>query len=137
MSADRDGGGVIAAAGTMVTAPETRAVVLPRISTDPLDELVDRLRPRLGRAVDALQVAAALESDGFTDRAARVEYGHCDVFALAGEVYRRLGPVAGADRTPGVPAPRDSVRPLWHGPLYVLPGAVFPAVMAVVGRRSL
>ena len=134
---DEDSGGDPAPA----IEADAPTVLLPKISTDPLDELVDRVRPVLGRAVDALQVAAALESDGFTDRGARVEYGYADVFALAGEVYRRLGP-------PLTTVPRDapahggrrwrtSLRQISHGPLYVLPTAVFPAAMAVVGRRSL
>jgi len=61
--------------GGAAPEPPAHTVVLPRVSTDPLDELVDRIRPALVRAVDALQVAAALEADGCTDRIARVEYG--------------------------------------------------------------
>jgi hypothetical protein len=116
----------------------THPVVLPRVSTDPLDELVDRIRPTLLRAVDAMQVAAALEADGFTDRIARVEYGFADVFALAVEVYRRLGPPAGAGSGPAARARdwRQTVRLLAHGPLYALPSAVFPAVLGVLGQRS-
>jgi len=119
-------------------APPTHTVVLPRISTDPLDELVDRIRPTLVRAVDALQVAAALEADGCTDRIARVEYGFSDVFALAAEVYHRLGPPADAIGEPAVAAHtgRDTVRLIAHGPLYALPAAVFPAVLGVLGQRS-
>jgi hypothetical protein len=140
-------GSIMAAAGKAKRddeAAETtiiHTVLLPKISTDPLDELVDRVRPELGNAVDALQVAAVLESDGISDRNARVEYGYSDVFALAGEVYRRLGPALPA--TPGIASGRarrdwrDGLRQVSHGPLYVLPSAVFPAVMAVVGRRSL
>ncbi|GGK78187.1 hypothetical protein [Mangrovihabitans endophyticus] len=118
--------------------PPEHTVVLPRISTDPLDELVDRIRPRLARAVDALQVAAALEADGFTDRIARVEYGFPDVFALAAEVFDRLGPstdtiveplAAGHHR-------RDTLRLIAHGPLYALPAAVFPALLGMLGQRS-
>jgi hypothetical protein len=120
-------------------APRIHPVVLPRVSTDPLDELVDRMRPSLVRAVDALQVAAALEADGLTDRGARVEYGFADVFALAAEVFRRLGPPA--DNPPvAATADRDwrrSVRLIAHGPLYALPSAVFPAVLAALGQRSL
>lgn len=120
------------------TDPPTHTVVLPRVSTDPLDELVDRIRPTLVRAVDALQVAAALEADGCTDRVARVEYGFSDVFALAGEVFRRLGPPADHAAAPQA-APRGwrtTVRLLAHGPLYALPSAVFPAVLGVLGQRS-
>jgi hypothetical protein len=123
------------------TGPGEHTVLLPRISTDPLDELVDRVRPTLGRAVDALQVTAALESDGFSDRGARVEYGYADVFALAVEVFRRLGPTL-PPVTEAAPAGRhgrrwESLRQIAHGPMYVLPSAVFPAAMAVAGRRSL
>ncbi|AGL18808.1 hypothetical protein [Actinoplanes sp. N902-109] len=118
-------------------APQTHTVVLPRISTDPLDELVDRIRPSLLRAVDALQVAAALEADGFTDRIARVEYGFADVFALALEVYRRLGPpVEALPDQAAARSWRHGVRVLAHGPLYALPSAVFPAVLGVLGQRS-
>jgi hypothetical protein len=126
---------------TMVTSAEPLTVLLPRISTDPLDELVDRMRPTLTRAVDALQVAAVLESDGLTDRGARVEYGYNDVFALAVELYRRLGPALPGQlitRRATARRPwRDSLRLIAHGPLYVLPSAVFPAALAVTGRRSL
>jgi hypothetical protein len=126
---------------TMVTSGEPLTVLLPKISTDPLDELVDRMRPTLLRAVDALQVAAVLESDGLTDRGARVEYGYHDVFALAVELYRRLGPpLPGQLITRPATARRpwrDTLRLIAHGPLYVLPSAVFPAAMAVAGRRSL
>ncbi|MFE0591324.1 hypothetical protein [Micromonospora echinospora] len=127
-------------AGDQAGEPE-RTILLPRISTDPVDELVERVRPQLGRAVDALQVAAALEAAGHTDRGAQVEYGYSDVFVLAAEVYRRLGPASpGADAT-GAPTPGtgrwDGLRPVWHGPLYLLPSATFPAVLAVVGRPGL
>ena len=120
------------------TEPPAHTVVLPRVSTDPLDELVDRMRPALARAVDALQVAAALEADGCTDRTARVEYGFADVFGLAAEVFRRLGPPIDAAPEPARSARgwRAVVRTLAHGPLYALPAAVFPAVLAVLDRRA-
>lgn len=120
-----------------------RTILLPRISTDPVDELVERVRPQLGRAVDALQVAAALEADGHTDRAAQVEYGYRDVFVLASEVFRRLGPPSPVDdeATTSVASAGarrwDSLRLISHGPLYVLPSAAFPAVLAAVGRPGL
>ncbi|MFC7534742.1 hypothetical protein [Actinoplanes sp. GCM10030250] len=120
-------------------APPSHPVVLPQISTDPVDELVDRMRPRLRRAVDGLQVAAALEADGCTDRIARVEYGFTDVFSLATAVFSRLGPLT-PDEAPPAAASRgrwERVRVLAHGPLYALPSAVFPAVLAVLGQRSL
>ncbi|WKU04602.1 hypothetical protein [Micromonospora sp. HUAS LYJ1] len=132
---------------TMTTEPgrsdsPRRTVLLPRISTDPVDDLVERVRPRLARAVDALQVAAALEADGHTDRAAQVEYGYRDVFVLASEVFRRLGPAPAVEEQPAE-APgagrdrRGDLRTISHGLLYVLPSAAFPAVLSVVGRSGL
>ncbi len=129
-----------AAAASRATGPGEHTVLLPRISTDPLDDLVERVRPQLGQAVDSLHVAAALEADGLTDRGARVEYGYHDVFALATEVFRRLGPRLPAPRVAPERDPRavrESLRLIAHGPLYVLPGTAFPAVLAIVGRRSL
>jgi hypothetical protein len=129
-----------AAAATRATGPGEHTVLLPKISTDPLDDLVERVRPQLGQAVDSLHVAAALEADGLTDRGARVEYGYHDVFALATEVFRRLGPQLPKPRTASARDPRawrESFRLIAHGPLYVLPSTAFPAVLAIVGRRSL
>ena len=82
----------------------------PSAAVDPLDALVDPAGRAGGPpAVDALQVAALLEADGVTDRAARVEYGYADVFALADEVYRRLGrPCADCGRS--TPATRPGSR---------------------------
>ncbi|MGW1060599.1 hypothetical protein [Micromonospora rubida] len=119
-----------------------RTILLPRISTDPVDDLVERVRPQLTRVVDALQVAAALEADGHTDRAAQVEYGYSDVFVLASEVFRRMGPtspvVDEARTSPTAGRGRwNDLRTISHGLLYVLPSAAFPAVLAVVGRPGL
>jgi hypothetical protein len=106
---------------------------------DPLDVLVDRVRPMAAAAVDPLHVAAALEADGMTDRIAQVQYGYADVFVLAAEVHRR----AALDRSAAAAVRRISVRSaaglrdIGHGLLYVLPTAVFPAVLAVLGARSL
>ncbi len=118
--------------------------LLAERSGDPVDELVERVRPLLRGAVDTLQVAAALEADGLSDRAARVGYGYRDVFELAGEVYRRRDWIPLA-RPPGAPARPAPPRPgrhgaawrdLAHGGLYLLPSAVFPAVLAVVDARA-
>ncbi|MEQ4305116.1 hypothetical protein ABNF97_27670 [Plantactinospora sp. B6F1] len=119
-----------------------RTILLPRISTDPVDDLVERVRPRLGRVVDALQVAAALEADGHTDRTAQVEYGYADVFRLASEVFWRMGPPSPVDDQAGTSATTgahrwDGLRTIAHGPLYLLPGVAFPAVLTVVGRPGL
>jgi hypothetical protein len=106
---------------------------------DPLDVLVDRVRPMVATAVDPLHVAAALEADGLTDRIAQVQYGYADVFVLAAEVHRR----AAVDSSAAARVQRISqrsvagLRDIGHGLLYVLPAAVFPAVLAVLGQRSL
>jgi hypothetical protein len=106
---------------------------------DPVDELVERVRPVVAHAVDALQVAASLEADGITDSMARARYGYADVFALADEVCRRVGPTGSTVVSRAGTARRLS--PDWcditHGLLYLLPAAVFPAALAALGRRSL
>jgi hypothetical protein len=55
-----------------------------------LDRLVAALPQRTARPVDALEVAAIVESTGVTDASARAEYGFPDAFALAEAVYQRL-----------------------------------------------
>ncbi len=55
-----------------------------------LDELIDPMVARLSRAVEPLQVAAILESEGLNDRIARDRYGHPDVFSLAEAAYSRM-----------------------------------------------
>jgi hypothetical protein len=115
------------------------ALVQKAMRRDPLDDLVERVRPVVTGAIDALQVAASLEADGLTDRAAQVEYGYPDVFTLAEEVYRRTA----ADRSGGPPIPRitrglrNGLHDIAHGVLYMLPAAIFPALLAAVGPRSL
>ncbi len=108
-------------------------------SRDPVDELVDRVRPMASTAVDPLQVAAALEADGVTDRAAQVQYGYPDVFVLAAEVHRRAGVDHSAAATAREISRRSlaGLRDVAHGVLYLMPAAVFPAVLAVLGQRSL
>lgn len=108
----------------------------PTHGVDPVEELAGRVGPLCGSAVDALQVAAVLESDGITDRTARDIYGYSDVFVLASEVHRRVPP----------PEPRAETRPrlrwqtareLSHGLMYALPSAAFPAVLGLLGTRAL
>lgn len=110
--------------------------LLARIgSADPVDFLVERIRPVVRRAVDPLQVAAWLEADGMSDRAARVEYGYADVFDLAQEVYRRADPASVEQPSP--PAPVQHARDLGHGALYLLPTVIFPVVLASLGETAL
>jgi hypothetical protein len=124
--------------------PEARAgsalsMRRPADQHDPLHEVVERVRRDASDAVDALQVAALLEAEGVTDQAARTQYGFGDVFGLADAVYRRLGGLHVAVRLMS-PAPsgwRQAWRDASHGVLYLLPSAVFPAVLAFVERPSI
>jgi hypothetical protein len=110
-----------------------------RIATgDPLDTLVDRMRPLAARAVDALQVAAALESAGVTDHTARARYGFADVFALAEVVHQRVPPAPEA-----VAHPRSrgwgtvsGWRDIGHGAMYLIAVPLFPPAMAALGRSA-
>ncbi len=117
-------------AGRVATKPADDRIV------DPVERLADHVAPTCAGAVDALQVAAVLESDGLTDRAARDDYGYSDVFALAEEVFSRM-----PARTPDEPALRRraprALRELSHGLLYVLPSTAFPAAFALLGLRGL
>ncbi|MEH0843445.1 hypothetical protein V6U81_13760 [Micromonospora sp. CPCC 205711] len=110
----------------------------PRVVDDPVVGLVERTAPRLGRPVDAMQVAAALESDGLTDRSARDDYGYPDVFVLAEEVFRRLAPEIRPPRVPHFASgdPGRAARDLSHGLLYMMPGVLLPAVLALLDQRS-
>ncbi|RSM86876.1 hypothetical protein DMH04_11500 [Kibdelosporangium aridum] len=100
-----------------------------------VDELANRVAPMVGRAVDELQIAAVLESQGFTDQVARERYGVKDVFALASVVYHRL--------PRDVEAPSDeqrtrrTFRVLSHGPLFLLPSLSYPAVYDWLGGLTM
>ncbi|MEV6523890.1 hypothetical protein AB0M43_18225 [Longispora sp. NPDC051575] len=102
---------------------------------DPVDALATKVSDRCGLAIDPLQIAAMLESDGMTDRMALQDYGYKDVFALAEDIYRRI-----PHRGPGEPHPRpdriQALRELSHGLLYTLPSAVFPAVAFLLGAKD-
>lgn len=83
-------------------------------------------------AVDPLEIASALEFEGYGDRAAREDYGVRDIFALAQAMYRRV------PRKPAAPQPAQDpwrlsrARPLLHGLLYALPAVCFPAAGTLV-----
>jgi hypothetical protein len=101
-----------------------------------LDELCARLRPLCAGAVDSLEVAAGLESDGMSDQMARVRYGFPDVFALAEDMYHRTV------RQPAEPAPKSGTwrspvgRHLLHGLLFGLPALCFPVAGSAIGGRG-
>ena len=106
---------------------------------DPFEQLSRKMAPAVLHAVDELHVAALLESRGVTDSVARDTYGHRDVFTLAETMYRRR-PIAGeATRTEVLPTAKRSrkdLRTLAHGPLYMLPSTVYPAVIIALGSTA-
>jgi hypothetical protein len=115
-------------------------------AVDATDELVERVRPWAVQAVDALQIAAKLESEGVTDRLAFVRHARADVFDLAEEVHRRLTGGPAPSRSVGAAPRRDdapesprrrTLRDLSHGLLYLIPSASFPATLALLPGRSL
>ncbi|MEU8244828.1 hypothetical protein [Nonomuraea sp. NPDC048916] len=104
----------------------------------PLDELIEPLGTRIFRAVEPLQVAAILESEGLNDKIARERYGHSDVFSLAEAAYGRIA-LMDAPRPPAVTVLRRA-RPaaqMAHGLLYALPAALLPAASGLVGTQWL
>ncbi|MFE0449937.1 hypothetical protein ACFW2D_01320 [Streptomyces sp. NPDC058914] len=60
-----------------------------RGAADPVKALMHRHRELCERAVDPLEIAAALEAHGVTDRTA-ARFRHRDVFSLAEEMYARV-----------------------------------------------
>lgn len=84
-------------------------------------------------AVDPLEVASALEFDGFNDNSVWADYGVNNVFALARAMYRRVP----RRPAPAVPTPdpwqTNRFRPLLHGLLYALPAVCFPAAAGLLG----
>jgi hypothetical protein len=78
----------------------------PHRPVDPVRSLLHRHRDLCERAVDPLEIAAALEAQGITDRTA-AGYRHRDVFSLAEELYART---PRADGTPAAPARPDAPR---------------------------
>jgi len=58
------------------------------VAVDPVKALMQRHKELCERAVDPLEIAAALETHGVTDRTAS-RYRHRDVFSLAEEMYAR------------------------------------------------
>jgi hypothetical protein len=83
-------------------------------------------------AVDPLEVASALEFDGFSDNTVKLDYGVDNVFALARAMYRRVPrrPAPPAETTD--PWQMNKLRPLLHGLLYALPAVCFPAAAGLL-----
>jgi hypothetical protein len=100
-------------------------------------ELARTTQAVLPGAVDELHVAAALESRGVTDEMARNRYGRRDVFELAQRVLVDLARSPVESATPKPTRRRESLRIVLHGPLYMLPSTVYPAVFAYLGAATI
>jgi hypothetical protein len=125
--------------GSILVGGQVPDAQLPEINTGSFEQLSRKMAPDVVNAVDELHVAALLESRGVTDSVAWQTYGHRDVFLLAEELYRRR-PVGG-DKTASdaPPVANRRSKTLWmlaHGPLYMLPSTVYPAVIIGLGSSA-
>ncbi|MFK4109220.1 hypothetical protein [Streptomyces sp. NPDC002176] len=116
--------------GTPEADGDARGSAPRRGAVDPVKALLHQHRELCERAVDPLEIAAGLESHGFTDRSA-ARYRHRDVFSLAEELYARVPRDADPSPEP-TPGPGPRIRTGWVL-LTLLPGAV--ATGTVVGLR--
>lgn len=98
----------------------------PTRGADPVKALMDRHRELCARAVDPLEIAAALETYGVTDRTAG-RFRHRDVFSLAEEMYARASHGASAAPRENGDAP-PCVQADWVL-LSLLPGALCAAAV--------
>ncbi|GAA1771173.1 hypothetical protein AB0K40_35200 [Nonomuraea bangladeshensis] len=107
-------------------------------SSRDIDALIDPMGTGVFRAVEPLQVAAMLESQGLNDKVARELYDHTSVFSLAETAYSHI-------RSKGAPPPGSTgflkrarpVAQILHGLLYALPAALLPAASGLVGTQWL
>ncbi|WP_406442489.1 hypothetical protein OHB14_26470 [Streptomyces sp. NBC_01613] len=111
-------------------APAARRQPTPRrTAADPVKALMHRHRELCERAVDPLEIAAALEAHGVTDRTA-ARFRHRDVFSLAEEMYARVPRDDDAPaRAAALNAPR--ARAGW-ALLTLLPGGLCAATVAAL-----
>lgn len=103
-----------------------RALADERRARTPITLLSRRYDQVCTTAVDALQIAATLESDGVTDSLARERYGFHDVFELAAALYHRVPLRVGAHP---LETAVEEAHPAWEvarGPLFLLAGAMYP-----------
>lgn len=92
-----------------------------------LAELRRRMRALCESAVDALEIAAALEFDGLNDQAVRTRYGFTDVFALAEHLYWQVPRRPAEPPAPAEPWQANPAEHILHGLLYAVPAMCFPA----------
>ncbi|MFF3499077.1 hypothetical protein [Streptomyces sp. NPDC003247] len=99
-----------------------------RGAADPVKILMHRHRALCERAVDPLEIAAALEAHGITDRTA-ARFRHRDVFSLAEEIYARVPRDGDTPPQPAAPEALPKARADW-ALLTLLPGALCAATVA-------
>lgn len=119
-------------------AAERRATVhtvwkgADRRAGDPFSQLSRRLERACQSAVQPLELAAVLESEGYTDAMVRERFGAHDIFDCAQQLYHRV-PYRPADVTATtlpriVPAERDLAR----GVIYLMPALWTPFTLPLV-----
>ncbi|HEX3792080.1 MAG TPA: hypothetical protein VHW44_29730 [Pseudonocardiaceae bacterium] len=128
-----------------LTQPRSRPVARPTATraetkqdtAESLAELCERFEALCASAVDPLEIAAALESDGLSDQAARVRYGVRDVFALAERMYCEVprDPIE-PDEAPD-PWRSPVSRHLLHGVLFGLPALCYPVAASLLTGGAL
>jgi hypothetical protein len=101
-----------------------------RRSKHPIDRLSREIGSVCTTAVHPLEIAAVLESQGFTDAACQEFYGCEDVFDLAERLWART-PAVVPDAPAAVVERPGSVRDLLHGIIFALNGVFF-----TVGLRT-
>jgi hypothetical protein len=99
-----------------------------RVSADPVTALLRRHHLLCQRAVDPLEIAAALEADGLTDRSA-ARFRHRDVFSLAEELYARAPRAEHEPESGSESGRRDD--PGWARVPHLLP-PLLPGVLCAV-----
>lgn len=125
----RSGGGT----GTRPTAavPGQRTATHLAHPADPVRELMHRHRELCEQAVDPLEIAAALEAHGVTDRVA-ARFRHRDVFSLAEELFARVPRAEGGVCEVTTPAPPGGVGPA-AGPVLAVPRVLLPLLVVLPG----
>ncbi|MFF8970471.1 hypothetical protein [Streptomyces sp. NPDC014995] len=114
-----------------VAAPSRKPLTARRGAADPVKGLMHRHRELCERAVDPLEIAAALEAHGVTDRTA-ARFRHRNVFSLAEEMYARVPRDGDTPPRPAAPDVIPRARADW-ALLTLLPGALCAGT--VVGLR--
>jgi hypothetical protein len=95
-------------------------------------ELRHRMTAVCESAVDALEIAAALEADGLSDQAVRTQYGFLDVFTLAEHLYRLVPRRPAEPPAQSEPWQAKPAEHILHGLLYAVPAVCFPAAASLL-----